>query len=1371
MKHPKHAWRSTARRAGTVSLTAIASASMLLSGSPFALAASLAQGEDAPISTAAAVENATANSSSASTSTETEPWSDSIDSMLNSGSYTDGEVVAIVAPAAEGTAVNAVSVDDNAQAEPLTESLLDTADTEELSETSGDVYESAFDTALPDAALEGAQLMAAAENDGETEAVQASDVDVYTLLVKQSGMSTEQILRELADDDRVLWAEPNYSGTISDGSASTQATGSAAQALATKLDTNTATGDTGSTDNAEKTDKTDTVSGVTPSGTATVASADELADATDYQWGYNSNSSAFGALHKSAFTVKLDNWNNAQMQNSQGIVAVVDTGIDHDNPDLSGVMADMSAYVSKIGGDKWGCNSTGDDGGSEDVAGHGSHCAGIVASDWNSFGTSGAAYGAKLLSVRAADENGYFYNSSIISGFKYLEDAIDAGADIRVASNSWGGEGASHAIWLAAEALGRKGTAIVFASGNDTWDLDANTYTAKAIGTSDYAVIVDSAMMTGAKSAFSNWGKTTTDVFAPGSAILSTAISSGTHRTADFLPELLKNSSDRYFYEDFSDKSASKVEAWVGISQLDGGTVATKKVGEVDASKQGYDSATGALKVSAAELEKAAENTDGGGIMVSLKVPVSADTVGSITNASVAVSLDGGAADDAMSFSSLCLETVDANGNAIRTGGRAGLANLESGWNKMGVNVSESVKEKGTQLAVHTDADGNSYIWMHVLVSTMLLGDADGVLFDCVGLGSKLVPYVYYSGTSMATPAVSGLAAVASTQMSGYSSMDKSVRATELVKLLKSSVNTFDNQFSGLCTSNGMIDASKFASKSARMPQIGSAALADDEATVTIEGGEFGSTAGSVTFGGKTATVKSWSDTKVVIECPSDLVSGYLELVLTRADGKSCTHAETFVFTENVSKDEVPVFEETIEAPSEFDNYTYYNELAALDGSIYVFCGGEPETSEVDSDYPQSGSCIFKTVWRYDIASKSWSQAADLPCRLANVSRTLWNGKLLVMGAAASRDYGGFASKKLFSYDPATNAWTDLSDKVASDDVPYQASIVNAGGKLLLVGGNIVTKLPADAAEADKLDVFVDPTAYSQAAAIETQKSDKAMMTLSRNNVRSFDIETGKVKVIGSVSPRANVGFDNAKSDVQVAYCNNSLYVLGGASSDPMTASTVTDQGAFECVTLNADGTTTTKKLGAYETPQSKDTIGALPVALDNYKLRSTITGAKSGPVLSGVLAVSGFDELGMATSKLVQDDTYQLTGGSGAFASIGKRVNYTPTVYASTLAYRGKLYVLGHDFNGSFETVMRATDIETDELPGDVTSKGPEQSGKNDEQSGKNDEQSENTEKKSLVTKVTSTLPKTGDMAVAAAIACLVAGGAALAISRKVRE
>lgn len=264
--------------------------------------------------------------------------------MLASVSYIEGEAIAIVAPDAVTSALtsladtnsdsetSAVTDDNETPTATPTEALLDTAETEELTKTAGDVYESAFDTALPDAVVEGAQLAAlAAEAGSEATSVQASDVDIYTLLVKQDGMSTEQILNELAGDSRVLWAEPNYTGTISDGDAATLA--SAAKAAAS-----------GTTANAGTTTSDDQVEGVTP---ATVEVTTDVADATAYQWGYNSSTNAgFGALHDNAFTVNLANWNKSSQVNSAGIVAVMDTGIDHDNPDLKDVMADMSAYMT-----------------------------------------------------------------------------------------------------------------------------------------------------------------------------------------------------------------------------------------------------------------------------------------------------------------------------------------------------------------------------------------------------------------------------------------------------------------------------------------------------------------------------------------------------------------------------------------------------------------------------------------------------------------------------------------------------------------------------------------------------------------------------------------------------------------------------------------------------------------------------------------------------------------------------------------------------------------------------------------------------------------------------------------------------------------
>ncbi len=1403
MQKQPNTWAGTARRAATVSVTAVASVSMLLSGSPFALAASLATGESTPVSTAAAAEKSSkssANTSGSESSTsEQTNWTSEISSMLNQGSYEDGEVVAIVAPAAQGGAVATVAAvgdDDANEAEPLTETLLDTADTEELAQTTGDTYEDAFDAALPTEALEGAQLLAAAESDdGETEAVQASDVDVYTLLVKQNGMSTEQILNELADDSRVLWAEPNYTWTVDDGDmTSVNANSSAATKALAALDkistsSTTTTGDetgegegnteTGSNDGADDTKATDTVEGVTVDGTTTVAST--VKDATSFQWAFNGQ--AFGTVHPSDFTVALENWNNSQMPNSAGIVAVMDSGIDHTNPDLADIMVNMTPFNSKIGLDKtdrWGYNASTDDGDSSDVNGHGTHCGGIVAADWNGFGTSGAAYGAKLLSIRAANSAGNFTTASAIRGFNYLSRAIDAGADIRVASNSWGAEGATRSVCLAADELGSKGCAVIFAAGNSSWDLDVNTYTGKAHGATDFTTVVNSSMMTGTGSEFSCYGKTTTDVYAPGSTILSTAVTSGKYCNSAFLPELL-NSDDTLFYEGFSKAKASNeqtssngVEAWLGIIQMDGESIERKQIGTVDTSAAGYDTDKGALRIDMKELKKATDAAgESGSCLVSLKVPVNGIDTTKIAKASIAMAIASNDATEAPGFTSLMVETLDENGQAIRTGKRAGLVSSEAGWNPVCTTLAEAVTEDGKQLAVHTDASGNKFIWLHLfLTPSTLSDDATALLIDSVGLGNKLAPYTYMSGTSMATPAVAGLAAVASQQMgSAYGKPGDATRAVKLTNLIKSSVNTFSGQFEGKCTSNGMIDASKFSKGVDRSPQITSAKLADNEETVTIEGSDLGNDAGSVTFGGKDAKVKSWSDTKVVIECPSGLASGYLELVLTRADKKSCNHAETFVFTKNVADDEVPVFEESIEMPSFFDSCSLYNVPAALDGSLYVFAGQDLDFVDT-SVYAKAASLVYQHVWRYDIESKTWSQIESMPCNLAYVSTTLWKGKLLVMGATASKDYGGLATKKLFEYDPQTGKWTDLSDKVADDSIPYQAAIVNAGGRLLVVGGATVTKLPKSWDEAQEWGVDVgSKEVYDISIATGSGTKGKTMLTLCKNNVRELDLSVGKATAIGSVTSRASFDPDSVKSDIQLAYTNGKLYVSGGAVHDPIITSTIQDQGTMDCVEFAADGTTKTTTVGAYDTPQSTETLGALPVALDNYKLRGAITGAKNGLVLTGLISVTGFDETGFSpTTEIIADDTYLLKNGGSKFESIGKRVNYTPTVYCRAIAYRGKLYVIGHNFNGEFENIMRVTSIETDELPGDVTrSKGDEKKDESitPESGSETDGKSESKSESKVSTAVKSVLPKTGDIAGPAALGCLLAGGAALALAR----
>ena len=1053
--------------------------------------------------------------------------------------------------------------------------------------------------------------------------------------------------------------------------------------------------------------------------------------------------------------MNLDGWNDASATNADGVIAVVDSGIDYENPDLAPVMFDMTPYLSEVGGDAHGYNATGDGGDSNDVVGHGSHCAGIAAAAWNGCGVSGAANGAQLLSVRMVRADQSISRDSTIKAFSYIERAVDAGVDIRVASNSWAGPEGSRALYLAVEAVGKKGVAVVFASGNDSANVDLSAGTTKTVSSSDYVTVVDSALMTGAASSFSNYGETSTDLYAPGSEILSTAISREGSFTGTFIPNLVKEES-RAAFSDFAQGSTT-VQAWTGIAQVEGdsSSIEKKEVGTVDTSTVGFDPEGGVLRVSYDELSEAAGGS-GGSILLSLKVPVDKSKVNELSNAFAAIALDGAGSSESLSYCSLMLTAVNDEGKTSTTPNRAGLGFLEAGWGTVTVSTETALSgmSAGNKLAVFTDSDGKTYTWMHLLVPTKKPegSSSTGILIDCVGFGSKLVPYEYMSGTSMATPCVAGLAAVASEQMEGYSSLGKSVRAAQLTSLLKSSVAEYE-QFKGNCTSNGMIDASKFKEGSQRSAAIGSATLSADEESISIDGSYFGQDAGSVTIDGKEAKVKSWSDTQVVVERPEGLVSGYLLIELSRADGASCNYAQTFMFTKDVSAEEVPAFEEAIETPSYFDACSSFNTMAALDGSLYVFGGEFCSNEEADSTSGQSKALLYSRVWRYQTDSGAWSEVASLPCKLANVSCTLWDGKMLVMGSTASSNYGGLAAKRLFSYDPAAGAWTDLSSKVSSDSVPYQATLVNVGDRLLLVGGSVVSQLPEDDETAAEQGVWVSGK-YDQETARSIAGGDATLMTLAKENVREFDLSAGQATVVGSCLPRTNAGLERSETDIQTALAGSKLYVFGGAKLD--VASRASDEGQYsmECLNIGDDGKVSATVVGSYV--GSAEDRGVLPAAFADYELRPALTACADGPMLAGLIALGGAEG-----DTFIQDDTFLLKEGASAFGSIGKRVNYTPVVDSRAIAYRGKLYVLGHDFENGYQTVMRATAMATNELPGDV-SRGSGDVTPDDGVQPESGQPGSGTG---------NALAKTGDAAAPAAVAIALVAGSAAVAARKARR
>src|SRR5260370_25573869 len=56
---------------------------------------------------------------------------------------------------------------------------------------------------------------------------------------------------------------------------------------------------------------------------------------------------------------------------------------------------------------------------------------------------------------------------------------------------------------------------------------------------------------------------------------------------------------------------------------------------------------------------------------------------------------------------------------------------------------------------------------------------------------------------------------------------------------------------------------------------------------VTILGTSFGSSPGSVTFGGVPAAPNSWIDTKIVVPVPAGVVPGFMDVVVTTVNGAS----------------------------------------------------------------------------------------------------------------------------------------------------------------------------------------------------------------------------------------------------------------------------------------------------------------------------------------------------------------------------------------------------------------------------------------------------------------------------------------------------
>jgi thermitase len=141
---------------------------------------------------------------------------------------------------------------------------------------------------------------------------------------------------------------------------------------------------------------------------------------------------------------------NTTVGNSSILVAVIDTGIDYNHPDL------IANYVPL--GYNWVNNDTDP----MDDNGHGTHCAGIIAATINnSLGIAGLAQ-VRIMAEKGLDWTGTGYEDDIANAIIH---AVDQGANIL--SNSWGGYESSHLVLDAIRYAHSQGVLVVAAAGND----------------------------------------------------------------------------------------------------------------------------------------------------------------------------------------------------------------------------------------------------------------------------------------------------------------------------------------------------------------------------------------------------------------------------------------------------------------------------------------------------------------------------------------------------------------------------------------------------------------------------------------------------------------------------------------------------------------------------------------------------------------------------------------------------------------------------------------------------------------------------------------------------------------------------------------
>ena len=212
-------------------------------------------------------------------------------------------------------------------------------------------------------------------------------------------------------------------------------------------------------------------------------------------------------------------------------IAVIDTGVDYNHPDLkgniwtntkeipaNGIDDDQNGYIDDI----HGYDFANMDSNPMDGNGHGTHCSGTIgATHNNSVGVAGVMSDVSIVAVKFLGDDG---SGTLEAAVKAIDYATTV--DVDLMSNSWGGGGRSEALFEAIKRASDKGIIFTAAAGNSSANNDASPSYPASYETPNMVAVAATTAQNGLAS-FSSYGRNSVHIGAPGHNILSTVNGGG----------------------------------------------------------------------------------------------------------------------------------------------------------------------------------------------------------------------------------------------------------------------------------------------------------------------------------------------------------------------------------------------------------------------------------------------------------------------------------------------------------------------------------------------------------------------------------------------------------------------------------------------------------------------------------------------------------------------------------------------------------------------------------------------------------------------------------------------------------------------------